>query len=61
MLQAPHYGARPENFNTDQGVQYTSSDFTGLLKHEGIQISMDWTWAGIGQRFCGALVASRQV
>jgi putative transposase len=28
-------------FDTDQGVQFTSSDFTELLKHEGIQISMD--------------------
>jgi putative transposase len=41
LLQALRYGARPEIFNTDQGVQFTSSDFTGLLKHEGIQISMD--------------------
>ena len=40
-MQAFHQGARPEIFNTDQGVQFTSSDFTGLLKHEGIQISMD--------------------
>ena len=41
LLQALRHGARPELFNTDQGVQFTSSDFTGLLKHEGIQISMD--------------------
>jgi putative transposase len=41
LLQALRHGARPEIFNTDQGVQFTSSDFTGLLKHEGIQISMD--------------------
>ena len=41
LVQAFHQGARPEIFNTDQGVQFTSSDFTGLLKHEGIQISMD--------------------
>jgi putative transposase len=41
LLQALHHGARPEIFNTDQGVQFTSSDFTGLLKPEGIQISMD--------------------
>lgn len=31
----------PEIFNTDQGAQFTSSDFTGLLAREGIQISMD--------------------
>jgi putative transposase len=34
------YGT-PEIFNTDQGSQFTSSEFTGLLKEHGIQISMD--------------------
>tara|TARA_B100000614_G_scaffold101443_1_gene91135 strand:+ start:589 stop:1413 length:825 start_codon:yes stop_codon:yes gene_type:complete len=34
------YGA-PEIFNTDQGSQFTSEDFTGVLKRHGIQISMD--------------------
>lgn len=34
------YG-KPEIFNTDQGCQFTSLDFTGLLKDNGIQISMD--------------------
>lgn len=34
------YGT-PEIFNTDQGSQFTSSEFTGLLKAHGIQISMD--------------------
>ena len=32
---------RPEIFNTDQGAQFTSEAFTGRLKEEGIQISMD--------------------
>jgi putative transposase len=32
---------RPEIFNTDQGVQFTSEQFTGMLKEHGIQISMD--------------------
>ena len=32
---------RPEIFNTDQGRQFTSEDFTGILKKHGIQISMD--------------------
>lgn len=31
----------PEIFNTDQGCQFTSEAFTGLLKRHGIQISMD--------------------
>ncbi|MGC9159109.1 MAG: transposase, partial [Terracidiphilus sp.] len=34
------YG-RPDIFNTDQGSQFTSEAFTGRLKKEGIQISMD--------------------
>ena len=34
------YGV-PEIFNTDQGTQFTSSEFTGLLKENGIRISMD--------------------
>jgi putative transposase len=33
--------ARPEIFNSDQGAQFTSLDFTGRLAAEGIQISMD--------------------
>jgi putative transposase len=31
----------PEIFNTDQGSQFTSEEFTGMLKQHGIQISMD--------------------
>ena len=34
------YG-KPEIFNTDQGSQFTSDEFTGVLKRNGIQISMD--------------------
>ena len=34
------YGA-PEIMNTDQGSQFTSQTFTGLLKEHGIRISMD--------------------
>jgi putative transposase len=36
------YGC-PEIFNTDQGCQFTSQEFTGLLQAHGIQISMDGT------------------
>lgn len=32
---------RPEIFNTDQGSQFTSEAFTGLLHSHGIRISMD--------------------
>lgn len=34
------YGA-PEIFNTDQGSQFTSEGFTGLLTSHGVRISMD--------------------
>ncbi len=34
------FGA-PEIFNTDQGSQFTSEAFTGVLKDHGISISMD--------------------
>jgi putative transposase len=34
------YG-KPEIFNTDQGSQFTSLEFTDVLKQHGIQISMD--------------------
>ena len=34
------YGT-PELFNTDQGSQFTSDDFTGILKNHHINISMD--------------------
>lgn len=32
---------KPEIFNTDQGSQFSSSEFTGLLREHGIRISMD--------------------
>jgi putative transposase len=35
-----HHG-RPEVFNSDQGSQFTSDAFTGVLKREGVAISMD--------------------
>ncbi|MCK4509838.1 MAG: integrase core domain-containing protein, partial [Desulfuromonadales bacterium] len=34
------YG-KPEIFNTDQGSQFTSDDFTGVLNSANIRISMD--------------------
>jgi putative transposase len=32
---------RPEIFNTDQGKQFTSAEFTGRLQQAGVAISMD--------------------
>ena len=33
--------SKPEVFNTDQGSQFTSDDFTGVLESLGIKVSMD--------------------
>lgn len=40
-LQAALRRATPEIFNSDQGCQFTSNDFTDVLKTAGVQISMD--------------------
>ena len=41
VQEAIHRYGTPEIFNTDQGSQFTSIDFTRLLKDNGIAISMD--------------------
>ena len=53
------YGT-PEIFNTDQGCQFTSQEFTGLLTHHGIQISMDGKGVE-GQRVHRATVEEPQI
>lgn len=40
LEEALQYG-KPEIFNTDQGSQFTSEEFTRVLLDRGIQISMD--------------------
>mgnify|MGYP001099302524 FL=1 len=40
-LRAALQQGRPEIFNTDQGSQFTSESFTGLLREAGVRISMD--------------------
>ncbi len=40
-LKAALKEARPDVFNTDQGSQFTSQGFTGILEEHGIRISMD--------------------
>lgn len=40
-LEAALRFRQPEIFNTDQGTQFTSGDFTGILKDREIAISMD--------------------
>jgi len=41
MLKDALTTAQPETFNSDQGVQFTSEAFTGVLKNHDIKISMD--------------------
>jgi putative transposase len=41
MLEEALRGGRPEVFNTDQGVQFTASAFTGRLESAGVAVSMD--------------------
>lgn len=45
-------GSRPEIFNTDQGCQYTSHEFTGRLKESDVRISMD----GRGRAFDNIMI-----
>jgi putative transposase len=40
-LRAALGQGKPEIFNTDQGSQFTSPEFTGLLERQGIRVSMD--------------------
>ena len=51
------YG-RPEIFNTDQGSQFTSDDFTGTLKRHGVTISMDGKSLPSRKRGAGAWTTS---
>lgn len=40
LKEALNFG-KPQIFNTDQGSQFTSTEFTDVLKDQGIAISMD--------------------
>jgi len=52
LEQALALGRRPTIFNTDQGSQFTSEAFTGVLSAAGIAISMD----GVGRAFDNIMV-----
>jgi putative transposase len=41
MLEEALGQGKPEVFNTDQGVQFTASAWTGRLESAGVQVSMD--------------------
>jgi putative transposase len=48
------YG-RPDIFNTDQGSQFTSLEFTGVLINAGVRISMDGKGRFMDNIFCERL------
>ena len=52
LRQALASGRRPGIFNTDQGSQFTSEVFTGVLTKAGVAISMD----GLGRAFDNIMV-----
>jgi putative transposase len=52
LRQALSMGRQPTIFNTDQGSQFTSEAFTGVLTGAGIAISMD----GVGRAFDNIMV-----
>jgi putative transposase len=52
LQEALRSGRRPVIFNTDQGSQFTSEAFTGLLKRHGIAVSMD----GVGRAFDNIMI-----
>ena len=52
LRQALSMGRQPTIFNTDQGSQFTSEAFTGVLARAGIAISMD----GVGRAFDNIMV-----
>tara|TARA_B110000503_G_C7137307_1_gene409373 strand:- start:1524 stop:1979 length:456 start_codon:yes stop_codon:yes gene_type:complete len=45
----------PEIFNSDQGCQFTSDEFTAVLKDKGIRISMDGKGRWVDNVFVGRL------
>jgi putative transposase len=51
-LEAALQSRRPEIFNTDQGSQFTSADFLGILRGADIRISLD----GRGRAFDNIMV-----
>ena len=46
---------KPEMFNSDQATQFTGEAFTGVLKREGITISMDGRGRAFDNMFVGRL------
>ena len=52
---------RPEIFNTDQGSQFMSREYTGRLEEAGIAVSRDGRGRCAGQRVRGAALEEREI
>ena len=61
LQEALRMYAAPEIFNTDQGSQFTSEAFTGVLQRNGITISMDGRGRAFDLHLCRTVVAQCQV
>ena len=51
----------PEIFNTDQGSQFTSREYTGRLEAAGYRGEPGRSGARVGQRVRGAVVEEREI
>ena len=61
MLEEALGSGKPEVFNTDQGVQFTASAFTGRLESAGVCGEHGRPGSGVGQRVRGAAVEEREI
>lgn len=52
LHEAPERYGAPEIFNTDQGAQFTSPQFTSILLSKNIAISMDGRGRALDNVFC---------
>ena len=61
LEEALRHCGKPEVFNSDQGVQFTRTAFTGILKREGGKISMDGRGRALGNLFVRTALAKPQI
>ena len=60
-LQEALVQGRPQVFNTDQGSQFTSGEFTQVLQEHGVKISMDGKGRYSDNHLRGAVLAHGEV
>jgi len=59
LVDALKKGSSPQIFNSDQGSQFTSTDFIEILQKKQIQISMDGKGRCFDRRGCGERLSKR--